>query len=283
MGTSTDGGRKKITGMMGEDNNSWGDYEGFEGSKRIRLVTNDGTMKDKNGAQNTTRTGFGQLRGVSEEVMEGTFIKGLKLDLTGGGSIQTTIKREHFRRVTEFELEERKAKGLCFRCEEKYKPSHRCALHTLYVMTVDDRKAENEPYFQVKPWDHALKASPTFRGPNTRSGGVWSGGLDLKKGANCDQHSRDQRASSGGLWSGGLDQKRRVPTVTNITMTNEVVGSSKRGNQDKVYNGLLAAKNAKHGEESKVVALNDLIAKALDDIDTLETDVEILDGDVNSV
>ncbi|GKB12405.1 serine-threonine/tyrosine-protein kinase catalytic domain-containing protein, partial [Tanacetum coccineum] len=43
----------------------------------------------------------------------------------------------------------------------------------------------------------------TFRGFNTRSGGLWSGGLDSKRGAN-----RDQRALSGGLWSGGLDPKR---------------------------------------------------------------------------
>ncbi|GKC79314.1 hypothetical protein Tco_1130088 [Tanacetum coccineum] len=53
------------------------------------------------------------------------------------------------------------------------------------------------------------RASPTFRGSNTRSGSLWSGGLDQKKkGANRDQHSRDQRAQSGGLWSGGLDPKR---------------------------------------------------------------------------
>nr|GEV55693.1 acyl transferase/acyl hydrolase/lysophospholipase [Tanacetum cinerariifolium] len=50
--------------------------------------------------------------------------------------------------------------------------------------------------------------SPTFRGSNTRSGGLWSGGLDSKRGANRDQHSRDQRGRSGGLWSGGLDPKR---------------------------------------------------------------------------
>nr|GEY04233.1 ankyrin repeat-containing protein [Tanacetum cinerariifolium] len=43
--------------------------------------------------------------------------------------------------------------------EEKYKPGHRCAPHTLHVMIVDDSDAaENEPYLQVKPWDHALKA-----------------------------------------------------------------------------------------------------------------------------
>ncbi|GJR26176.1 hypothetical protein Tco_1102408 [Tanacetum coccineum] len=54
-------------------------------------------------------------------------------------------------------------------------------------------------------------------------------------------------------------------------------------NEDEVYNGLLAAKDAKRGEESKLVALNDLIEEALDDIETLETDVEILGGDDNGV
>nr|GEV59159.1 hypothetical protein [Tanacetum cinerariifolium] len=54
-------------------------------------------------------------------------------------------------------------------------------------------------------------------------------------------------------------------------------------NQEEVYNGLLAVKDAKCGEKSKLMALNDLIAEALDDIDTLEPDVEILDGDDNGV
>ncbi|GKF61391.1 hypothetical protein Tco_0181445 [Tanacetum coccineum] len=71
---------------------------------------------------------------------------------------QTTIKGGHFRRMTESELEERRARGLCFRCEEKFKPCHRCAPHTLQVMIVDDSDAENESYLQVKPWDRALKA-----------------------------------------------------------------------------------------------------------------------------
>ncbi|GKC90802.1 hypothetical protein Tco_1151451 [Tanacetum coccineum] len=45
-----------------------------------------------------------------------------------------------------------------------------------------------------------MTASLTFQGSNTQSGGLWSGGLDPeKKGANCDQHSHDQRARSGGL------------------------------------------------------------------------------------
>ena len=36
------------------------------------------------------------------------------------------------------------------------------------------------------------------------------------------------KSRSGGLWSGGLDRKE-VPTMTNIAVTNEDVGSSKRG------------------------------------------------------
>nr|GEU90465.1 hypothetical protein [Tanacetum cinerariifolium] len=51
-------------------------------------------------------------------------------------------------------------------------------------------------------------------------------------------------------------------------------------NEDEVYNSLLATKDAKRGEESKLLALNDVIVEALDDIDTLEVDVEILGGDV---
>ncbi|GJW20858.1 hypothetical protein Tco_0031480 [Tanacetum coccineum] len=54
-------------------------------------------------------------------------------------------------------------------------------------------------------------------------------------------------------------------------------------NEDEVYNSLLAAKDAKRGEESKLLALNDVIAEALDDIEILETDVEILGGDDNGV
>ncbi|GKC88330.1 hypothetical protein Tco_1148979, partial [Tanacetum coccineum] len=54
-------------------------------------------------------------------------------------------------------------------------------------------------------------------------------------------------------------------------------------NDDEVYNALLAAKDAKRGEESKLLALTELIAKGLEDIHTLELDLEILGGDGNGV
>nr|GEV75986.1 hypothetical protein [Tanacetum cinerariifolium] len=51
--------------------------------------------------------------------------------------------------------------------------------------------------------------------------------------------------------------------------------------QDEVHDSLLAAKDAKRGEESKLSTLNDVITDVLDDIETLETDVEILGGENN--
>ncbi|GJT95899.1 hypothetical protein Tco_1091417 [Tanacetum coccineum] len=54
-------------------------------------------------------------------------------------------------------------------------------------------------------------------------------------------------------------------------------------NDDEVYNALLVAKDAKRGEESKLLALTELIVKGLEDIHTLELDLEILGGDGNGV
>nr|GEV42696.1 hypothetical protein [Tanacetum cinerariifolium] len=51
--------------------------------------------------------------------------------------------------------------------------------------------------------------------------------------------------------------------------------------QDEVHDSLLVAKDAKRGEESKLSALNEVIVEALADIETLETDVKILDGENN--
>ncbi|GJS85784.1 hypothetical protein Tco_0752325 [Tanacetum coccineum] len=48
--------------------------------------------------------------------------------------------------------------------------------------------------------------------------------------------------------------------------------------QDEVHDSLLAAKDAKRSEQSKLVALNDVIAEALEEIETQEANVEILDG-----
>ncbi|GJV66175.1 ankyrin repeat-containing protein [Tanacetum coccineum] len=127
----------------------------------------------------------GQLVGIPESVMEATFIKGLKPVLRAAVRVmnpeglnnamelavsiednqlyegvmqskgvaavvgQTTSKGDNFRRMTESEIQDRKAKGLCFRCEEKYTPGHRCASRTLQVMLVDESD-EAEPDLNFK-------------------------------------------------------------------------------------------------------------------------------------
>ncbi|GKB48809.1 hypothetical protein Tco_0899562 [Tanacetum coccineum] len=56
------------------------------------------------------------------------------------------------------------------------------------------------------------------------------------------------------------------------------IAESPMGDEDEVYDSLLAAKDCKRCEESKLVALNDVIAETLNDIDTQVVNVEILDG-----
>nr|GEY85139.1 hypothetical protein [Tanacetum cinerariifolium] len=104
-----------------------------------------------------------QFVGVTEIVMEATFTKGLKSALRAAIGVvnlevaQTTNNRDHFRRMTESEIQDRKAKGLCFRCEEKYTPGHRCTSRTLQVMLVDESDEVEELDLNFKSWDRGSK------------------------------------------------------------------------------------------------------------------------------
>nr|GEZ68747.1 ankyrin repeat-containing protein [Tanacetum cinerariifolium] len=79
-----------------------------------------------------------------EEVLGGVFIKGLKPEL------RTSVKTHQLANLSQ-------VMELNLLIDES-RTGHRCALHTLQVMIVDDSDEENEPYLQVKPWDRALKA-----------------------------------------------------------------------------------------------------------------------------
>ncbi|XP_010270441.1 PREDICTED: uncharacterized protein LOC104606771 [Nelumbo nucifera] len=43
-----------------------------------------------------------------------------------------------FKKMTDKEMQQKRAKGLCFRCDEKYSPGHRCAQKSLQVLWVQD-------------------------------------------------------------------------------------------------------------------------------------------------
>lgn len=52
---------------------------------------------------------------------------------------------------------------------------------------------------------------------------------------------------------------------------------------DEVREGLLAAKDSKRAEDRKLVKLNEIIAEAEEEIETLEFNAELLDGDDDDV
>ncbi|GJZ74597.1 putative mitochondrial protein [Tanacetum coccineum] len=152
----------------------------------------------------------GQLVGVSEQVLEATFIKGLKSDLRasvrvmhpeglnhamilavtieenkgfdigarGGGSYRSggttsnfsgyknnttsstrtllstastgnkggisTGRVSQFKRLTEAELADKRSKGLCFKCDQKFGPGHVCVSRSLQVLLVDEEEEYEE-------------------------------------------------------------------------------------------------------------------------------------------
>nr|GEX96232.1 hypothetical protein [Tanacetum cinerariifolium] len=57
----------------------------------------------------------------------------------GGGTT-----KQPFRRMTESEYADKKAKGLCFRCDGKFGPGHRCPDKTLQVLMISEDDAETE-------------------------------------------------------------------------------------------------------------------------------------------
>nr|GFB39236.1 nucleotide-binding alpha-beta plait domain-containing protein [Tanacetum cinerariifolium] len=108
-------------------------------------------------AKEPTGCGNTYVQVMKGDVKTGDWVGGSQPQLAppseGTKEKQSGAGRTLFKQTTQSELEERRAKGLCFRCEEKFKRGHRCAPYTLQVMTVDDSDEEKEPYLQVKPWD----------------------------------------------------------------------------------------------------------------------------------
>ncbi|XP_028552250.1 uncharacterized protein LOC114580023 [Dendrobium catenatum] len=57
----------------------------------------------------------------------------------------TAVNLGGFKRLTDSELKEKRAKGLCYRCDEKFTLGHRCKERTLHVIIVgDSEEEENE-------------------------------------------------------------------------------------------------------------------------------------------
>lgn len=162
----------------------------------------------------------GQLD-VSELIQESTFIKGLKEEvrstvriaepeslaqairmairidenMTRGSSRSGVsagppkmgqVKRENsspgtFKHLTQTELAEKRAQGLCFRCDGKFAPRHKCPSKTLQVLIVneEDNERTNLEHAHFDMDEVSLNAINGLTPPRTMKVRADVGGLDV--------------------------------------------------------------------------------------------------------
>ncbi|GJW60998.1 ankyrin repeat-containing protein [Tanacetum coccineum] len=72
--------------------------------------------------------------------------KGVKIGAKHGGANSETyrIEGDSFKRITNSEFTDKRAKGLYYRCDGQYSPGHRCPEKALQVLLVDDEEEEKE-------------------------------------------------------------------------------------------------------------------------------------------
>lgn len=61
-----------------------------------------------------------------------------------------------FRHLSTEEMADRRAKGLCYSCPEKFHRNHTCSMKGIYMLELDDDNAADEPSEQAKISLHAL-------------------------------------------------------------------------------------------------------------------------------
>lgn len=59
--------------------------------------------------------------------------------------------RGGMRRLTDKELQEKRAKGLCFRCDEKWSIGHRCKRRELSILLIEEEEEERTEYTGSEP------------------------------------------------------------------------------------------------------------------------------------
>ncbi|GJZ94014.1 hypothetical protein Tco_0666217 [Tanacetum coccineum] len=58
--------------------------------------------------------------------------------------LQPWLQGASFKRMTDSEFADKKAKGLCYRCDGKFLPGHRCLERALQLLLVDDEEEEEK-------------------------------------------------------------------------------------------------------------------------------------------
>ncbi|GJY60944.1 hypothetical protein Tco_0461601 [Tanacetum coccineum] len=82
-----------------------------------------------------------------EDVLEGIFIKGLKQELRTAVRTQKPTglsQAMELALIIESKFADKKAKELCYRCDGKFDPVHRCPEKALQVLLVDNEEEEEK-------------------------------------------------------------------------------------------------------------------------------------------
>lgn len=79
---------------------------------------------------------------------------------------RATTARSKFRHLSTEEMADRRAKGLCYNCPEKFHRNHTCSMKGIYMLEIEDEDAVSEPIEQAEISLHALtgiRASHTMQ------------------------------------------------------------------------------------------------------------------------
>nr|GEY53208.1 putative mitochondrial protein [Tanacetum cinerariifolium] len=69
---------------------------------------------------------------------------------TSTGATEAEMGKTLFKRMTEVEMADKRAKGLCYRCDGMFDPRHRCSKKVLQVLWVgedEDEEEEGDSFF----------------------------------------------------------------------------------------------------------------------------------------
>jgi hypothetical protein len=70
----------------------------------------------------------------------------------GSNTSMTSVNQSVINKFTPTEIVDRRSKGLCFMCAEKFVPGHREACkHLFCIELLDDEEEEGEPTISLRP------------------------------------------------------------------------------------------------------------------------------------
>lgn len=127
-----------------------------------------------------------------------------------------------FKRLTEAEFLDKRAKGLCFKCDGKFGPGHRCPNKSLQVMMVHEEGDDVEPEDEEEEHAHfdslevSLKSVSGLTPPHTMK--IWAeiGGNKVVVLIDCGAtHSFISKATAGRLGLESLGRRKVAVTLGN--------------------------------------------------------------------